>query len=153
MQSAVLPSIVTLSGVERVSIGTLSAYILSLSGDIVLFKVHRVESGMFGAKLSSRIVQQSLLNRVCGTKNYENMFLSPISHDPPRSIGLHRTSTVIVGSQLKETGRQFAISRRSPFFGRSVIMALLQETSREPDRIELLKTDKISFLRAGHKNL
>ena len=71
----------------------------------MLFKVHRVESGMFGAKLSSRIVQQSLLNRVCGTKNYENMFLSPISHDPPRcllsgSIGLHRTSTVTVGSQL-----------------------------------------------------
>ena len=59
MQSAVLPSIVTLSGVGRVSIGTLSAYILTLSGDIVLFKVHRVESGMFGAKLSSRIVQQS----------------------------------------------------------------------------------------------
>ena len=105
MQSAVLPSIVTLSGVERVSIGTLSAYILTLSGDIVLFKVHRVESGLLGAKLSSRIVQQSLLNRVCGTKNYENMFLSPISHDPPRcllsgSIGLHRTSTVIVGSHL-----------------------------------------------------
>ena len=45
--------------VESVSIGTLSAYIWTLSGDIVHFKVHRVESGLFGAKLSSRIVQQS----------------------------------------------------------------------------------------------
>ena len=87
-QSAVLSSIVTLSGVKRVSIGTLSAYILTMSGDIVLFKVHR-----------------SLLNRVRGTKHSENMVLSPISHDPPRcllsgSIGVYRTSTVIVGSQL-----------------------------------------------------
>ena len=105
IQSAVLPSIATRSGVKRVSIGTLSAYILAMSGDIVLFEVHRVDSGMFGAKLSSTIVKQSLLNRVCRTKNVENMFLSPISHDPPRcllsgSIRVYRTSTVIGGLQL-----------------------------------------------------
>ena len=51
-----------------------------------------------------------------------------------------------------DTGRQLAMSAKSPFFGSSVITALQNERGRESRLIEEERTEKKSWRIKGQKN-